>query len=66
MIMGFGWIFGLAFLLIVDWLVIKTTRQAYDTGLSGKASALEILKERYASGEMNQDKFLEKKNEIRL
>ena len=55
--MGFGWIFGLAFLVVIGWLIVKTTRQTNDTGLPGNLSALDILKERYARGEINQDEF---------
>lgn len=64
--MGFGWILGLAFLMIPGWLIIRTTRQANYTDSTGNLSALEILNERYARGEINQDEFREKKNEIQL
>lgn len=64
--MGFGWVFGLAFLIVVGWLIIKTTKQTNDTGSTSNLSALEILKERYARGEINLDEFREKKNEIQL
>jgi putative membrane protein len=64
--MGFGWVFGLAFLIVAGWLILKTTRQTNDTGSTGNRSALEILKERYARGEINQDEFREKKDEIQI
>jgi len=64
--MGFGWIIGLALLAVAGWLIIRTTKQTNDTGFTGNHSALEILKERYARGEINQDEFREKRNEIQI
>jgi putative membrane protein len=61
--MGFGWIFGLVFLIVVIWLVVRAINQNSSPVQTGK-SALDILKERYARGEINKEEFEEKKKDI--
>ena len=70
---GMGW-FGFIFMLIfwglvivglvllIRWLV-QTTRK--DTGpAQGGSRAMEILKERYARGEVEQEEFEQKKQDL--
>ena len=61
---GFGWILGLIFLIIIVWIMVRTitTNNAPSAG-NGK-SALDILKERYAKGEIDKNEFEEKKKDI--
>jgi putative membrane protein len=68
---GMGW-FGMIFMMIfwillivgmvfiIKWLVQSTSRDK--TSESGGSHALEILKERYARGEIDKNEFESKKN----
>jgi putative membrane protein len=58
--MGFGWIIGLFVLIAIIWIIFKTINQNNKPAQLDK-SALDILKERYASGEINKEEFEEKK-----
>ena len=63
--MGLAWLAGLIFIILVVWLVntlvVNQNKRQYAN--IGK-SALEILKERYAKGEISKEEFEEKKHEI--
>jgi putative membrane protein len=70
---GMGW-FGMIFMLLfwvllivgliflIKWL-IQTTRKG-PGALNGDSRALDILKERYARGEINKAEFEEKKKDL--
>ena len=68
--MGWGWsIIMMAFwiavivgmIFLVRWVVLSTDRRH---GAKSEDSALEILKQRYARGEIEKDEFEEKKKDI--
>ena len=71
---GMGW-FGGIFMLIfwvlvivgliflIKWL-IQTTKKGPEIMHSDSTRALDILKERYARGEINKDEFEEKKRDL--
>ena len=59
--MGFGWLAGLAILVIIIWAVTKSFNSGNSVPEEGK-SALDILKERYVRGEINKEEFEEKKS----
>ena len=61
--MGWSWIIGLAILIMVIWFIVKTVNQNSGSNQPGK-SALEILKERYARGEINKEEYEGKKMDI--
>ncbi len=58
--MGFGWLIGLIILVIIIWLVVKVVNQNNTSNQSHNKSALDILKERYARGEISKEEFEEK------
>ena len=69
---GMGWGFGILMFLfwvliigLIIWVVVSLTRR--NNGMSHAThsnSALEILKERYARGEINREEFEEKKKAL--
>ncbi|TAK95372.1 SHOCT domain-containing protein [Patescibacteria group bacterium] len=77
---GFGWIFMLLFWGVIIWGVIMLVRHLSGSGMGGGCcghggheghgdthksdSALEILKTRYAKGEINQEEFEQKKKDL--
>lgn len=63
---GVIWLALLALLILgVIWLVAKWTQQEPLFRRKGSSNrALEILKERYARGEMNKEEFEERKRDL--
>ncbi len=63
--MPFGWIFMILFWAVVILLIFWLYKQVTGTkDVARVESALEILKKRYAKGEINQKEFEEKKKDI--
>jgi putative membrane protein len=60
--MWFGWIFWIVIFGIVIWLVLTLTGKI--SGGTGPESALDILKRRYAEGEISKEEFEEKKKDL--
>ncbi len=61
--MGWSWILGLAVIVVVIWLVVRSTNRNSGYKDVGR-SALDILNERYARGEISKEEFAEKKKDI--
>jgi len=62
--MGWVWILGLAVLVLIIWLIVKMVNQNNSPKQSNNKSALDILKERYARGEISKEEYKEKRNDI--
>ena len=62
--MGFGWITGLILLILIVWIVVKILNQNNNPDTPTNKSALDILKERYARGEISKQEFEEMKKDI--
>ena len=64
--MGFGmiwfWIIGIAFLVLIIWLITRSLNQ--NAANNQYKPAIDILKERYARGEIDKDEFEEKKSHL--
>ncbi len=64
---GFGWVFGLLWFALVAWLVYALVRGFGPQGEGRPRSedrALEILKERYARGEIDKETFERMKKDL--
>ena len=62
--MGWGWIIGLILLALIVWLVVRTTSQNLGTKAEVRDSALDVLRKRYARGEIDKQEFEEKKSDL--
>ncbi|HKJ41738.1 MAG TPA: SHOCT domain-containing protein [Sunxiuqinia sp.] len=65
--MGFGWIIGLALLVLVVWAIVKLVNNNntnYSPSDNKQKTALQILKERFAKGEIDKQEFEDKKRAI--
>jgi len=63
--MGFGWIIWIVVIVLIIFLLVKLFgSQNNSTGGEGNR-ALEILKERYAKGEIDKQEFEEKKKDLK-
>lgn len=59
--MGWGWIVGLILLIFIFWMIAKS-----NTGKQQgpEESALDVLKKRYARGEIDKEEYEEKKKDL--
>jgi putative membrane protein len=55
--MGFGWFIGIVVLILVIWAITKGFNAKNNSTPTERKSALEILKERYARGDINKEEF---------
>ena len=62
--MGLGWIIGLVVLVVLIALIVRTVGNAKSQSSSQEKSPLDILKERYARGEIDKEEFEERKNDL--
>lgn len=67
--MGLGWILGILLIGVIIWAVMKASGNGlFQSNRSGGSSApenaLDILKKRYAKGEISREQFNEMKNNI--
>lgn len=66
MVFGFGgifmWLFWIVLLVLIVWLLKNVI--GGQTNLSRSNSALEILEQRYAKGEIGKEEFEEKKRDL--
>lgn len=62
--MGFGWIIGLLVLILIIWLIVKAVNQSATPNQGEHESAIDILKERYAKGEINRGEYEQKRKDL--
>ena len=55
--MGFGWIFWLIIVIFGIWLALITINRNRKTDHTHSQSPIDILKERYARGEIRKEEF---------
>jgi putative membrane protein len=62
----FGWFFMIIFWVVVIWAIVAFIQWATKQGEGTvKHSAIHILEERYAKGEISKEEFEEKKSVLR-
>lgn len=62
--MGWGWIIGLIVLVLIVWLVVWAINQNKGVNQPFDKSPLDILKERYAKGEIDKEEFDQRKKDL--
>ncbi len=62
--MGLAWLAGLILIVLIVWLINTIINRNKNHFENIGTSAIEILKERYAKGEISKEEFEEKKREI--
>ena len=61
--MWFGWIFWIAIIVLVIWLLVDRSNKTKLT-LPPQETALDILKKRYAKGEITKEQFEQMKKDL--
>ncbi len=62
---GFGWVFGILWFALLAWLVYALVRALGRTEAPGGGDrALELLRERYARGEIDRETFERMKRDL--
>ncbi len=64
MMSGSFWIIGLIFWLLVLIGLVLLIKYLWEGGAKKEESALELLKKRYARGEISKEEFEEKKKDL--
>ena len=62
--MGWWWIIGLIFVTVIIWAVVRSTNQNNSHNVVKNNQALDILNERYASGEIDKEEYEMKKRDL--
>ena len=64
--MGFGWIFMILFWALIIFGIVALAKWLFSAGGSGGSgkSALEILKQRYAKGEINREQYEQMRRDL--
>ena len=62
--MGWVWFLGLIFLILFIWLIIRAIGIGGPPASTGKGTAMDILKERYARGEIDKKEYEDKKRDL--
>ena len=62
--MWLGWLFWLVLIVVIVWVVIALLSRTRGQGNYSNETALDILKKRYANGEITKEQFEEMKKHI--
>jgi putative membrane protein len=61
---GYGWIIGLLLLIVIIGVIVNVMKQKKNSNRPKYNSPLDILKTRYARGEISKDEYDEKRRHI--
>ena len=62
--MIFGWILGVFALIVVVWLIVKAVNYSSHSQNDDDKSALDVLKKRFAEGDISREEYEEMKKII--
>ncbi len=62
--MGFGWIISLLLIGLGIWLVVQVSQRQNNSSSYFKENPLDILKERYARGEISKSEYERMKKDL--
>jgi putative membrane protein len=62
--MWLGWIIGLIVVIAIIWIIIRALGRSDNSNIPAGKSALDILKERYARGEIDKEEFEKRKKDL--
>ena len=62
--MGWGWLISLIIIAAFIWVLLRAFNRAGQSKRAGDKKPLDILKERYAKGEINKAEFEERKKDL--
>ena len=62
--MGLGWIFWILIIGLFIWIAVRTVKPAGRDNETHSRSAVGILKDRYARGELSREEFMERKTDL--
>jgi putative membrane protein len=62
--MRWWWVIGPIVIAVIVWLSIRLINQKKSQQLSHKKSALDILNERYAGGEIDKEEYEQRKKDL--
>ena len=62
--MGLGWILIIVVIAVMVWLLVRGPLVTGGRGQSERPSALDVLKERYARGEIGREEFEQKRRDL--
>ncbi len=63
--MWYGWIFWVAIIALIVFLIIRFTNQKQNTrNISTGESSLDLLKKRYAKGDISKEEFERMKKDL--
>lgn len=64
--MGFGWILWIVIIAVIVWLVLQSNNKNQSKNNSSviQDTPLDILKKRYAKGEISKEKFDQMKKDL--
>jgi len=63
--MGMGWIFMIAVIGFIIWAVLRSSSDTPSASSSTTASAERVLAERYAKGEIDDEEYRRRSDELR-
>lgn len=62
--MGWWWLIGIIIFGLVTWFIIKSVNIRNRPYYPGNKSAIDLLKNRYAKGEIDKEEFEERKKDL--